>query len=677
MVDADGVLQAIDLERTSKCAGQLPPRLFFQYYAASIASNDKDSIEILMSQVKFSGLDATHKHFSDYFVRRDFLQTAFNHDAFDMSPATAFPFVGFWHLMELLHEKAACKGDTIPRLAILDGNTCISCHIRPHFIRGTVVPCNIYFNISATGSIIICSAEFRDQNKDVTTTLRNCFQQHSRYFNLKDQEDAKKFFDFALSFEALYSSDEECSDDETRCDKKPNASKKHKPQNEDPIVSGDSERNRALNKQFRFLAAKKIPNDVWQNCVSSILQQFPDYNPPPTPSQNANKLTSSHTQIVLNVRHVECDVVIVSDCQTEQQCLAFIANHNVLTLDTETAYPRFPEQGAKISLIQLGTNQKVFIIQVSKVTIRFLSSLKAALESGNLVLVHWGGSDRTAIETTLGGKCSANWVDLQAKMSLGRSNLLGLDAAMQEYLQKMYSLSKDWTLSGWDLDILDPKQSTYAALDVCACHILYLHHELCLDIFQTAHSKFHSFFTPVVDAKGAKLVKHGISFEQNCCCHYAGGDLIRGLFAEMSSNVCIRVIPQGFQPIGWHEDDISHIVPRFVDMLNVKKFCCSTCSGLNWFQTIDFSSPHFKVVPNDLSIFSYSRSKVCHDVEVQVPSGIGSHHLIPEAYFCLSMLSSFLSIKLGAIDGDRLVKSVICDCRHGFIRNTLFFLQNE
>ena len=116
---------------------------------------------------------------------------------------------------------------------------------------------------------------------------------------------------------------------------------------------------------------------------------------------------------------------------------------------------------------------------------------------------------------------------------------------------------------------------------------------------------------------------------------------------------------------------------EFVTMLNSKKFCCSTCSDLQWFQAIGFTSPEFRVVPGNMSTFSFQRGKSVHSVAVQIPSSSRSQKFMSEAYLCLSMLGSFFGIKLGAVDDSRLVHSVLCDCRYGFIRCTLSYLAQE
>jgi len=432
----------------------------------------------------------------------------------------------------------------------------------------------------------------------------------------------------------------------------------------------------ALNKQFNFLQkTRKVSSEVWMNCVKSIKIRFPNYAPPPHVHAMSNP-KSSLTNNLLNCTHLECRIVVVGpEVKNQRECLDFIQNHNVLSVDTETAYPRFPENGAPISLMQLGTNETVFLIQVAKVGETFLSLLAIALGPDKL-LVHWGGSDKNAIKTALDKPCSAQWHDLQADLSPSSSQT-GLDDSMNTYLQNLYCLSKEWTLSGWDLQNLDHRQKAYAALDVCSCHILYLHHKLKLAIFQRdTGSKFHSFFTPTSCKKGATLLKHGVSFEKTCCSHYVRGELIQGLFAQISDS-CVVVTPRGYPSIDWDEIDNPNLVSEFVTMLNSKKFCCSTCSDLQWFQAIGFTSLEFKVVPGITSTFSFQRGKSVHSVAVQIPSSSRSQKFMPEAYLCLSMLGSFFSIKLGAVDDSRLVHSVLCDCRYGFIRYTLSYFAQE
>jgi hypothetical protein len=149
----DGMMLAIDFERTSRCEGQAPIALFFQYYASSVASNNEASIRIMMAQMRWSGLDRAFGHFSAFVRDGTFLQHAFDSSAFESSPATSFRYAGFWHLMNLLYNEAASNQVGVPELANIGSNTCISCIIGRQRAR-----CNIFFEYTSTGAICITSA---------------------------------------------------------------------------------------------------------------------------------------------------------------------------------------------------------------------------------------------------------------------------------------------------------------------------------------------------------------------------------------------------------------------------------------------------------------------------------------------------------------------------------------
>ena len=149
MVDVNGELRAIDFERASRCEGRAPIALFFQYYGSSVASNNQASIQIMMVQMRWSGLDRANNHFSGFVRDGTFLQHAFNSSAFEGISPTSFRYAGFWHLMDLLYKAAG-----VPELAKIGSNTCISCIIG----REKRAPCNIFFEYSSTGAICITSA---------------------------------------------------------------------------------------------------------------------------------------------------------------------------------------------------------------------------------------------------------------------------------------------------------------------------------------------------------------------------------------------------------------------------------------------------------------------------------------------------------------------------------------
>ena len=676
VVDESGKMQAVDFERASILTGKPPPPLFFQQYARSVVLNKQDSIQILMSQMKKCGMDATRLYFSSFY-NGDFLQQTFDSDAFKLSPGTDFRFVGFWKLMDLLDIDANRHGDENPELAILESKMCISCNIRPCFSVYEPVRCNIFFDYTSDGSILICSAAFDSQRFEVVERLQQDFVKHSKYFNLESEQVAQDFFGWALSMESVISDTDNCYSSDTSSSMLPprksqrrvhHSMKAGKPNLECELQS-ISDRDKSLDKQFNFLRQKNVSSDVWLNCVSSVRTKFPDYRQPYKRTSHASSCPNNQ----LEFSHFGSVFVLVSgrDSETENQCIDFIKSENILSIDTETAYPCFPEQGASISLMQIGTNVKVFLIQVAYVTQVFLQSLKSAL--GGKTLVHWGGSDKEKVCVVLGDMSLVCWCDLQDDISPLKGQKLGLGSCISTRLRGVYVVSKEWTLSGWDLADLDLRQLKYAGLDVICCYVLYLYHKLGFDTFQCCKMKFHSFLTPKTYQKGSDLIRHGFSFEADRCCHYELGTLVQGLFKDANLSEGHLFYPLGFKKTLWREEFSSNIVSEFVALLNSQKLCCRICFDSKWFQKIGIECPQFRANSCDLSKFTCKRGRGIHTVTVQCPTNMN-----PEAFFCLSMLGTFLKMKvINGMDYTNLVDSVCSDCRHGFISSTLNYFQVE
>ena len=611
-----------------------------------------------------------------------FLEATFDELAFSNSPATVFLFHGFWHLMELLYAEANRRSDPIPELAIIDSKMCISCHIRPFSWNhvDVVVPCTIFFEHLEDNSITISSAIFCHKENATLAILQAAFTERRQHFNFKGDEDASQIFKFALSMECVYgSTGSEGSDDAGSSP--PSAPRVLSSGKRPRFEDCRSDRDQALDRQFNFLARRGTTTNVWRNCEQSVLTRFPDYV---MRRPVKRLLQSSRPNNQLEPSHFGSKVFTVgSDVNAQSSCIDFISSQNVLCIDTETVYPRFPEQNHDISLLQIGTSAQVFLIQVNRVGRAFLLSLNSALGGKNKTLVHWGGSDQVDVLKVLGDMSLVKWTDLQYEMSPKRhlGILLGLDACMAMHLNSVYTVSKEWTCSGWDLVDLDLCQRDYAALDVVSCYVLYLHHsrgsyflDVIMDDVPASECKYHSFVTRT----GSTVVRDGLSFEYDRCCHYELGTLVQGFFLtkQSSGNGSNVVLPQGFKKTSWAESASSNIVDVFLDMLNSQKFCCRICFNLKWFHKIDFVCPQFRIIPGDLSQFSFQRGKAQPTTtHVSVPSSESTNDE-REAFFCLSMLGVFLKLHLrSTIEYACLVDSVRSDCRHGFICSSLSFFQ--
>ena len=229
-----------------------------------------------------------------------------------------------------------------------------------------------------------------------------------------------------------------------------------------------------------------------------------------------------------------------------------------------------------------------------------------------------------------------------------------------------------WTLSGWDSDNLLKCQIEYAALDVFSCHVCYLRHAYKFDFFHLHEKPFHSFCT----RNGSETLKHGLTFDEQCCCHYERGTVIKGLFRNTSESDSVRIIPQGFQNITWSEDPCSNLISEFGSLLRSQLFCCRVCSDLKWFESIDFVFPNLRIVTGESWTIGFQRGKSYFSTEVKFPSTIGNEALFRVAFVCLSMLGICLNLELGDID-QHMVNSVVCDCRYKFISCSLYYFQRK
>jgi hypothetical protein len=694
-------MQFVDCERTSKVSNldKDQSKIFHTAYCTSIISRTEPVTQFLLRyQIEPSGLGATHFFFSQYYTGGTFLHSAFEREMFNLqSPSTPWRYNSLLHLMHLLFEKTK----TLPRLLQSDKSLVIFFDMRMHYQseEEKTYECKIFFAVRKD-----TKDGFEVLNCDhPLPSFRDNFTALNSAWVLNSAEQTTAFFYNALSLFApdLPESDEfepdsreGESDDLHSRDIPSGLSRKKLPKrpktahSTDPVTVATDLATVALDRQFNFLA-KSVSGDVFKNCVSSIKLRFSDYK---VRAEQSRSHTLTFAKNVLDYTHLGVRVSVVSNLCHANKCIDFIKSQTVLTIDTETAYPRFPEQGALISLMQIGTNHRVFLIQVAQVAKAlptFFETLKIAL--GGKLLVHWGGNDKNDVSRVLGGSPAVEWCDLQARVSqpLGSSKgtpgsskgtsvpSKGLDDCVNRYLKGVYSLSKEWTLSGWDLDILHDRQIDYAALDVASCHLIYLHHELQCDVFQCSTLNFHSFFTPRIVQKGSPVCRHGLSFEADRCCHYELGTLVRGLFYTSNSNGSGAVIPKGFSQSSQNESfSESLIVPSFADMLNVQKFCCCICFDLKWFEKIGFACAQFRFRRGDLTSFTCQRGKgSARTVTVQFPSSVGSQNIERQAFFCLSMLGSFLNINLRRVmDYTKLVDSVRYDCSVGFIRRTLSFL---
>jgi ribonuclease D len=183
----------------------------------------------------------------------------------------------------------------------------------------------------------------------------------------------------------------------------------------------------------------------------------------------------------LELRHFGCTAVVVNSDVTATECTSFIRAHSTLSMDTEDIQPKHPDEEGGCALFQIGTTDRVYLIQVSdQLSEPFRSELAGALVGKTLV--HWGGSDEQKLRRVLPLQHGTfQTYDIQKQSYDWHGNNL---SDCMDRLTPGNRLDKTWTMSGWDINPLLPQQIEYAALDVVCCHALY----------RTAHDKCELVF---------------------------------------------------------------------------------------------------------------------------------------------------------------------------------------
>ena len=559
--------------------------------------------------------------------------------------------VGFWHLMELLR----LEQDRTPQLLILHDKSFISCDIRPVCSRDTFVPCKIFFERTATGSIKIYSAEFdHPKCSFLEGNFRQC--ENVRPLNLENNEDAERVFNFALSMEEQYSI---CSSDsDSDVDRSAEVV--------DPFTVASLRQGSAVAQapaaasvnpalpEYRFLF-QKMKNcgnlNVLESIQKSMIRRFGSAGS--LQSLKISHVTSKSKSLnVLREEHFGCEIVLVEDDSARCRCINFIQSQKFLSLDTESAVPRHDEEG--ISLIQIGTSTNVFLIQVALQSQSFFASLADSLR--NKTLLCWG-NDEKELQSVV-GNCNCTFEDVQLSYS-SRAQKKGLDKCIEDLFKRKYVLNKNWRLSGWDNNPLSKGQLRYAALDVVCCHALYIANKVGPDFVYDSNGDHVTFYAHDI-VSGCK-VKHGFSFAPEFLGHYNNGSVSRGFRFSQSPPLL-----QGFRAF----EDASHgvvsvNVVSFVRLLNDFQFCCALCSSCwvrkEWRFDFIAGSGLFSCMkgPKEVNLLI---DKVSDNADEQ------------NAYYCLSMLALVLELPPSKENLQCLKQSVCSDIYYGYIRETLALL---
>jgi len=358
---------------------------------------------------------------------------------------------------------------------------------------------------------------------------------------------------------------------------------------------------------------------------------------------------------VLRPEHFGCEVVLVANDEDRQACLDFIHGESHLSFDTESSVP--DAQG--ISLIQIGTTTKVFIIQVKIQPQAFLLSLEGCL-SDQKTLFCWGDDMKAMKVVFCNIRCK--FEDLQKSFSTSAQKK-GLDTCVECLFQNKYVLSKTWRLSGWDNPQLTQEQIRYASLDVVACHALFLNAKG-ISVYEKCGDHI-TFYAADLSSKSPKVM-HGFCFSPNFLGHYKHNVISRG-FAFDSYDKPPQL--NGFSSL----QDTSHGVVKvhvnaFFQLMNDYKFCCSLCSGC-WVFNKEWR--FFVTQSRETLCYIKSQKSTTLKSSVKIASTNTDEQ---EAFFCLSMVALFFRKSPSEDHLQSLKKSVCSDIHYGYIRETLAHL---
>ena len=172
----------------------------------------------------------------------------------------------------------------------------------------------------------------------------------------------------------------------------------------------------------------------------------------------------------LPIRFYEGEIDLISSPEMAKIACQEILNCDVIGFDTESK-PAF-SKGEKYppSLVQIGTEKKVYIFQLAK--INHLQFLKPILENHNIKKVGIAIRDDVLKLKDIENFRCAGFIDISditksfGIIHTGLRNLAGI------FLK--FKISKSSQVTDWSLENLSPKQLIYAATDAWTSRELYL-----------------------------------------------------------------------------------------------------------------------------------------------------------------------------------------------------------
>lgn len=170
---------------------------------------------------------------------------------------------------------------------------------------------------------------------------------------------------------------------------------------------------------------------------------------------------SNDTLNELPLRHYEGEVVVIENADEIPQMMGHLKSCNVLGFDTETK-PAFKKgQTNQISLLQISSEEKTFLVRLNKTGLT--KELVGLLASDEILKVGVGIRDDIRGLKRLTAFEDGGFIELQTKAT---------DLGVKDFsLKKLagilleFRVSKRQRLSNWETETLSEGQITYAATD--------------------------------------------------------------------------------------------------------------------------------------------------------------------------------------------------------------------
>lgn len=181
------------------------------------------------------------------------------------------------------------------------------------------------------------------------------------------------------------------------------------------------------------------------------------------------KSISKEELMELPLSQYEGKVVIAASEETIQEALREISQFSVVGFDTE-ARPTFKKgQIRQISLIQIATDDKVYLLRIMQTGL--LDCIVDFMENPNIIKVGIGLDDDFNLLNRLRRFDKRGFLDLNIRFkeigaeNIGARNLAGMMLGIR--------ISKSAQTSNWEAEEYTDKQISYAATDAWICLEIY------------------------------------------------------------------------------------------------------------------------------------------------------------------------------------------------------------